>query len=172
MGLLGKLFGGSKKQASEPEQYIEDTLNTLLDKGQFDLSFEIDPQEGTKHPTFDINFFGDDEGLLTKKDALLLDSVQLFLKRSLQHNFAETIVNVRCDANGYREEESRQLESMIEKLKNKALDQGKSVYVKALSPKERRIVHQFIAQDERLKSKSIGDGHYKKIKIFPIEAAK
>jgi spoIIIJ-associated protein len=52
-----------------------------------------------------------------------------------------------------------------------ALEQGRSVYYRALPPKERKIVHQYLAQDPRIKSRSLGDGLYKKIKIYPVKSA-
>ena len=57
--------------------------------------------------------------------------------------------------------------NLAEKLKNRAIDQGKSVYLRALPPKDRKIIHQFLANDDRVKSRSVGDGLYKKIKIYP-----
>jgi spoIIIJ-associated protein len=60
---------------------------------------------------------------------------------------------------------------LAEKLKGIVIDKGRSVYVRALMPKDRKIVHQYLAGDERVKSKSIGDGLYKKIKIFPASSS-
>lgn len=174
MNFIGKLFGGGgdKKSYKKPKDLIESVLNTLIEKGGFDLSFDIEELSDQKVKAYKANFYGADEGMLTNKDGMLLDALQLFVKRTLQHNFADEPVNITCDANDFRAQESKYLESMIDKLKKKVLDQGRSVYVKALPPKERRIVHQFLAKDERVKSKSIGDGHFKKIKIYPVNANK
>lgn len=174
MGLFGKLFGGGDKNegVDTPEALIQDVFDNIIELAQLDLSFDLEEVEGQRVQAFKANFFGSDEKLLTKRDGQLLDALQLFSKRALQHQFSDEPVNIICDAGDFRAKENQQLEGMIEKLKNKALDQGRSVYVKALAPKERRIVHQFISKDERVKSKSIGDGHYKKIKIFPVDQAK
>ena len=174
MNLIKKLFGGGsgESKAKKPNVLIEDVLNTLIEKANLDLSFDLEEIEDQKVETYKANFYGADDEMLTDRDGLLLDSLQLFVKRTLQHNFPENPVNITCDANDFRAKESEYLESMIEKLKAKVLDQGRSVYVKALPPKERRIVHQFLAKDERVKSKSIGDGHFKKIKIYPVNASK
>ncbi len=166
MGLIGKLFGGGKKEgAKNPKSLIEKLLNGLIEKGGFDFSYEIESVESDTE-AYKVNFFGADEDMLTSKDGMLLEAIQLFVKRSLQHNFPDTPVNVMCDSNDYRTRENENLEAMIEKLKQKVLAQGKPVYVKALPPKERRVVHQFLSKDDRVKSRSIGDGHYKKIKIY------
>jgi spoIIIJ-associated protein len=48
-----------------------------------------------------------------------------------------------------------------------AVERGKPVYFRALTPKDRKTVHQYLAQDGRVKSRSVGEGLYKKIKIYP-----
>lgn len=171
MGLIGRLFGGGdKKGFKNPKQLIEHVLSGIIEKAGLEFAFDIEEIDGQENESYKVNFYGEDEDMLTQKDAMLLDALQLFLKRALQHHYSEQIINVTCDCNDFRTRENENLESMIDKLKEKVLAQGKPVYVKALAPKERRVVHQFLARDERVRSKSIGDGHYKKIKIYTASA--
>ena len=58
---------------------------------------------------------------------------------------------------------------LADKLKGIALEKGKSVYFRALPPKDRKVIHQYLANDQRVKSRSIGDGLFKKIKIYPVK---
>lgn len=169
MGLISRLFGGGGDNKGA-KNLIEEILNGLIEKSALELSFEIEKDKEQETETYKVNIFGADENMLTARDGMLLEAFQLFLKRVLQHNFPDTPVNVICDSNDYRSEENKTLEMMIDKLKEKALAQGRPVYVKALPPKERRVVHQFLAKDDRVKSKSIGDGHFKKIKIYAVNA--
>ena len=60
---------------------------------------------------------------------------------------------------------------LAEKLKGIALEKGKSVYFRALPPKDRKVIHQYLAEDGRVKSRSIGEGHFKKIKIYPTQTS-
>lgn len=170
MSLMSRLFGGGgngdKKSYKNPKALIEGVFSDLIEKAGLQLSFDVSANKEDEGESYKLNFYGEDEDMLISKDGQLLEAFQLFIKRVLQHNFPDTMVNVACDSNGYREKETQQLEATIDKLKQKVLAQGRPVYVKALPPKERRIVHQFLARDERVKSKSIGDGHFKKIKIF------
>jgi spoIIIJ-associated protein len=171
MGFIGKLFGGGDKKAKGPKALIEQILNGLIEKGGFDFSFDLEEAKDQDIEAYKVNFYGNDEEMLTQKDGMLLEAIQLFVKRALQHHFPDTPVNLMCDSNDYRTRENENLEAMIEKLKQKVLAQGRPVYVKALPPKERRVVHQFLSKDERVKSRSIGDGHYKKIKIYTAGGA-
>ena len=168
MSFIGRLFGGGseKKGYKNPKSLIEQVLNGLIEKGGFELSFDIETLKDQDIEAYKVNFYGADEEMIVSKDGMLLEAIQLLVKRALQHHFPEIPVNVMCDSNDYRTRENDNLEAMIDKLKEKVLAQGRPVYVKALPPKERRVVHQFLSRDERVKSRSIGDGHYKKIKIY------
>ncbi len=168
MGLFTKLFGG-KSANTEGQSFISELLDGTIEKAGLDISYEIKATVENDKDIVKIEFHGEDEDLFTNKDGALLDAFQLFLKRALQHDQPEDSTHLSCDCNGFREKANQHLVELAEKLKNKALDQGKSVYVRALAPKDRKIVHQFLADDERVKSRSVGDGLYKKIKIYPTK---
>lgn len=168
-GFFSKLFGGGKKE--DLESVVEATLNGILEKGGFDLSYELNLSKKEEVTEVKIEFSGGDEALLIDFKGQLLDAIQLIVKRVTQHHFAETPTNVIVDCGGYREQSEAALVERAEHLKTIAIEQGKSVYYRALPPKERKVVHQYLALDGRVKSRSLGDGLYKKIKIYPAKAA-
>lgn len=165
-GLLSKIFGKSdKKSELKIDDLVEDVIIGLLEKGNFLLSYEIkiDDTKGT----IDIELFGEDEDQLKERDGQMLDAVQLFLTRVIQHQMPDTRVSITVDCDGFREEANQLLIKLADKLKNIALKKQKSVYFRALPPKDRKVIHQYLAEDARVKSHSVGDGLYKKIKIYP-----
>lgn len=169
-GFFSKLFGGKKKEVSGVESLVHETLRGLFDRGGFDLNFETSmgtDDQGEVQLTIEVT--GADEDLLKDKEGQMIDSIQLFLKRVAQHNFPEDRTNIVIDCNGYLAESSQQLIELADKLKGIALEKGKSVYFRALPPKDRKVIHQYLAGDDRVKSRSIGDGLYKKIKIYPVK---
>lgn len=171
-GFFSKLFGGGKKKSSnnQIESLIQDTVATLIEKANFDLSFEISSEADDRgEPQIVINFSGSDEELLKDREGQMIEAIQLFLKRVLQHRFPEDKSNIVIDCNGFREESNQALIDLAEKLKGIALEKGKSVYFRALPPKDRKVIHQYLAADDRVKSRSIGDGLFKKIKIYPVK---
>jgi spoIIIJ-associated protein len=168
-GFFSKLFGGGKKE--NLESVVEATLNGILEKGNFDLSYELNLTKKDEVTDVKIEFSGNDEALLKDHKGQLLDAIQLIVKRVSQHHFADIQTNVVVDCGGYREESEAALIERAEHLKSIAIEQGKSVYYRALPPKERKVVHQYLAQDGRVKSRSLGDGLYKKIKIYPAKTA-
>ncbi|MGZ3691773.1 MAG: Jag family protein [Pseudobdellovibrionaceae bacterium] len=170
-GFFSKLFGGkSKSSGGEVETLVSNTLAGIIEKGQFDLSFKISyEKEPNAEGVLAIEISGNDEELLKDKKGQMLDALQLFLKRAVQHNFPEDKTNITVDCGGYREESAAALIERAENLKTIAIEQGKSVYYRALPPKDRKVVHQYLAQDARVKSRSLGEGLYKKIKIYPAK---
>jgi spoIIIJ-associated protein len=170
-GFFSKLFGGGKKKSeNEVESLVRETLEGLFEKAKLDLDFETRFEKTAEgEDTIHVEISGGDEDLLKDKEGQMIDAVQLFLKRVAQHNFADDKTNIIVDCNGFKEDSSAQLIELAEKLKGIALEKGKSVYFRALPPKDRKVIHQYLANDTRVKSRSIGDGLFKKIKIYPVK---
>ena len=164
-GLFGKLFGRKKKE-SGAEALVEDLMGQIVTLGRFELDCNVRPlNEGVVH----VEISGADEELLTQKEGMLLDALQLYVRRAVQHQMPEDNINVNLDCANFREQANEALIQLAEKLKGIALEKGKSVYFRALPPKDRKVIHQYLAEDGRVKSRSIGEGHFKKIKIYPVK---
>jgi spoIIIJ-associated protein len=165
-GILEKLFG-KKKKSDGVESLIEGLLTQVIELGNWDLAFEI--SRGEVEGEIAVNFSGGDEELLLAKEGQLLDALQLFVRRAVQHQMEDERGNINLDCANFREQANEALIALAEKLKGIALAKGKSVYFRALPPKDRKVIHQYLAEDGRVKSRSIGDGHFKKIKIYPVK---
>lgn len=162
MGFLSKIFGSGK---SDIETTLEEVLQTVLNKSGLELSFDIKSSSDGKEVLFDL--YGDDEPKAKDREGMLLDSLQLFLRRVLQHKFPDERVSIIVDCDSFREEADQALVDLAEKLKGICLKKKKPVYFRAFPPRERKIIHQYLSDDSKVKSKSVGDGLYKKIKVFP-----
>lgn len=165
-GLFGKLFGKKKKDVSGPEAMVENLVKNLIELSRLELSFDVKPMD---EGFINIDIFGNDEELLTSKEGQLLDALQLYVRRAVQHQLPDQNINVNLDCSNFREQANEALIALAEKLKGIALTKGKSVYFRALPPKDRKVIHQYLADDGRVKSRSIGEGHFKKIKIYPVK---
>lgn len=166
MSLFGKLFGKKDKKGEGPEAVVEEILGQVIALSHFELSYDIKTLEsGEIH----VDLFGKDEEMLTTKEGQLLDALQLYVRRAIQHQLPESTVNVNLDSANFREQANAALIALADKLKDIALTKGKSVYFRALPPKDRKVIHQYLAEDGRVKSRSVGEGHFKKIKIYPTK---
>jgi spoIIIJ-associated protein len=177
-GFFSRIFGGKKKETQHLErqdnessavELVREVMEGLIEKAQLDLSFDLKSDMNGETEEVTVELSGADEALLKEKEGALLDAFQLFFKRVVQHQIPDSRVNVSFDCNNFREESSKSLIELAEKLKEKCLEQGRSVYVRALPPKDRKVVHQYLANDERVRSRSVGEGLYKKIKIYPAK---
>lgn len=171
-GFFSKLFGGKKKDESSVEGLVNTTVSQLVEKGGFDLKFEVTAsktEEGEDQILIELS--GSDDGLLKDREGQMIDAIQLFVQRVIQHNFPEDRTKITVDCNGFLNESSQQLIELAEKLKSVAIEKGKPVYFRALPPKDRKVIHQYLSEDSRVKSRSVGDGLFKKIKIFPVKGA-
>lgn len=167
-GFLGKLFGKKSTEVSTPVSLINEVLEGLVQAGNFDFQYEVRQDDQNKENIL-VEIHGPDEELLRSREGQLLDAIQLFLTRVLQHRLRDERVSIQVDNSGYREQANQELTDLAEKLKNIALDKGKPVYFRALPPRDRKVIHQYLAEDGRVKSRSIGEGLYKKIKIYPLK---
>ena len=161
---FGKIFGSSKKELEKDDalNLVGDVLQTLIEISGLKLSFDL---EKDTSEILRIDFFGEDEEMLTDKDGQLLDAFQLYLKRVVQHQWPEERTNIVVDCDGFREKMNESLINLAEKLKGLVVSKGKPVYFRALPPRDRQVIHQYLAEDDRIRSRSVGDGLYKKIKI-------
>ena len=161
--MFKKLFKGKE---TSPQKLVEQILQDLLEQGGFSLSVEVQQKE----EEIAVEVFGEDEGLLKNRDGRLLLALQTYLNRVVQHHFFGENVFVRLDSGNFFEEREQRLLDLAEKLKRKALNTGRPVYLKkALSPFQRRKVHQLLTKEGDVKTSSIGDGFYKNICITPAD---
>lgn len=168
MAFLEKLFGRKKEDKQDGAHgLLSEALDGIIQSGGFELEYKISA-EGAEGDLM-VEFYGTDEEMLTEREGQLLDAFQLYLKRVVQHQLPDERINVNVDCAGFRQQANEALIELADKLKEIALTKGKSVYFRALPPKDRKVVHQHLAEDGRVKSRSIGDGHFKKIKIYPVK---
>lgn len=170
-GFFSKLFGGKKEEESNVQSLVKETAAELLKQAGFNMSFDCKVEKSEENDEIMIDFYGDDEELITARKGEVLDAIQLFLKRTTQHHFPEDKTSIVVDCGGFRDQMNSALIERAEHLKNIAIEQGKSVFYRALPPKERKVVHQYLAKDPRVKSRSLGEGLFKKIKIYPAKGA-
>ncbi len=161
--MFKKFFKGKDKS---PSDFIEQVLQDLLEKGGFSLSVELTEKEEGE---IFVEIFGEDEGLLKAKDGRLLLALQTYFNRVVQHHFFGQNIFLHIDSGNFFKEREQRLLDLASKLKQKALSTGRPVYFKkALSPFQRRKVHQFLTERGDVKTSSVGEGFYKNICISPV----
>ena len=97
-GFFSKLFRRNKSAlAGTPEEMIKETLNGVIEKAGFDLTFTLSAVEGG----YSVALAGEDSKLVTDREGLLIDSFQIFLKRMLQNKFSQEKIEIEVDCDGF-----------------------------------------------------------------------
>jgi spoIIIJ-associated protein len=112
------------------------------------------------------NINGGHSGVLIGKRGQTLDAIQYILEKIINKQNLQK-VRVQVDIEGYLENRKDGLLALAGRLSDKASKTGRPVTVGNMSSHDRRIVHLALKMDEKVKTKSIGDGLIRKLVIFP-----
>lgn len=140
---------------------IKELLATLLRLMDFpsEISISASGDKVTAHIRTENN-----ADQIIGRDGSTLDALQYLLRKIVTQKFPEKI-NLDLDADNYREDRKKELEALALDLANKVRETGKSQIISALNPAERRIVHIALQDDTTIRSSSIGEGLFKKVRI-------
>lgn len=147
--------------AAEVLQEIKELLATLL--RLMDLPAEITMSAAGNKVTAHISAENNAAEIIGR-DGSTLDALQYLLRKIVTQKFPEKI-NLNLDAGTYREDRRQELEALALEMANKVKETGKSQIISALNPAERRIVHVTLQDDTDIRSASIGEGLFKKVRI-------
>jgi spoIIIJ-associated protein len=111
---------------------------------------------------------GEDAGLLIGKQGQTLEALQYLVTKILSKQTKKK-PRVVIDIESYRERHKQSLIEMAMKQGAKAKRIGKPVTLNPMNAHDRRIVHLALQQDKDIKTKSRGEGLYKKIIIYPVK---
>ena len=169
------LFGPRKttyKHSLKPifKKVLTPFLIGILRKAQLDLFVKA----SFKDNHLKVTFTGKDLGLLLRNKAELLVSFETITKQFLLRKVFmknEVKLTLRCfNEDNYKDKSreknsEKQILSHVDEMKKKVLDSKKAMLLKSMNPAERRIVHQYIGEDPKFKSNSIGEGRFKKVEL-------
>jgi spoIIIJ-associated protein len=108
---------------------------------------------------------GGNEEEIIGPEGQTLDSLQ-YLMRKIVSRRVEGKVMFSVDVGSYREVRRDDLEEMALKLADEVRSTGRTRSIPALNPAERRIVHMKLQDDPTIRSRSVGEGQFKKILIY------
>ncbi len=111
---------------------------------------------------------GEDAGLLIGKQGQTLEALQ-YLVTKIVAKQTQQKPRVIIDIESYRERHKQSLIDLALKQGEKAKRSGKPVTLNPMNAHDRRIVHLALQPDKEVKTKSRGEGLYKKIIIYPVK---
>lgn len=108
---------------------------------------------------------GDFEEELTGLDGKVLDSLQYILRKIVTRKAPERL-RISINVGDFREKRLENLKVKAVELSTLVKDDGKTQVLPALNPSERRAIHMILQEDKEIRSRSVGDGLFKKILIY------
>jgi len=159
-----KLFGMKNKEIvirAWPKDDLEENsvakfLNKLLNLFPLELTYQIKQRDEMIFFIFD----GQDKYLLLRKEGALLLALQHLLNK-----ISPQKVQIDCDF--FRKRKERELRQYVQNIARQVHETGKDEVLDLMNPYERRIVHIAVNQIPGITTESIGNGFWKKVKIYP-----
>ena len=111
-----------------------------------------------------IDFSGDDMGILIGKRGQTLDSLQ-YLISLVVNKESDAYIKVKVDTEDYRERRKQTLENLAKNLSYKVKRTRRPVTLEPMNPYERRIIHSALQNDRYVETHSEGDEPYRKVVI-------
>lgn len=108
---------------------------------------------------------GDFEENLIGLDGKVLDSLQYLLRKIVSRKVPERL-RISINVGDFREKRLEELKVRAVELAAQVKEDGKTQVLPALNPSERRVIHMILQEDKNIRSRSVGDGLFKKILIY------
>ncbi len=115
--------------------------------------------------TAQCNVSSDHEELLVSQEGKTLDSLQYLLRKIISKKLPGR-VQLTIDVGNYREQRYQQLQALALEYSALVKENGKTQVISSLNPSERRVVHVALQEDPEVRSRSIGEGLFKKVLIY------
>ena len=113
-----------------------------------------------------VELASEDSGILIGKQGRTVDALQ-FLLNLLIDSRSRNGRRIMIDIANYREKRQRRLSRMAKSIADKVARTRRSVALEYMNPYERRIVHISLEDDDRVFTRSDGNGLYQRVRILP-----
>jgi spoIIIJ-associated protein len=147
----------------EPAARVETMLDEIVDA--LDLEAEIEIVEDDDQITARVD--GEDLGLLIGRRGQTIDAVQLLCYRAAFRGRGDR-KRVSVDAAGYRQQRRETVERQADRAAERALETGKEIELEPMSPTERKIVHDRLADRSGLETFSEGEEPERCVIVAPL----
>lgn len=145
---------------AEERNNVEQTLKDLLRALQLDVDLEAEEEDGRLY----FNVSGPEARIFQRKEDNL-KSVSMLLQAYHDKNYPDSELEIRFDANRSMRDREKELRSMAFAAADELKADGDETVLEPLNPYERRIVHMTLQGIEHVDTSSMGDGHYKRLRV-------
>lgn len=115
--------------------------------------------------TVQCHISGPHEEHIVGPEGRTLDSLQYLLRKMVSRHLPDRIM-LALNAGDFRERRAEELKVRAVELAELVKADGKTQAIPALNPSERRVVHMVLQDDKGVRSRSVGEGLFKKVLIY------
>lgn len=163
---------GPEAEEDEDEQPLEPPSAENLAAIQADLhrlltlmGLPSEVQVVFEQNTVQCNISGLHEAHIVGPEGRTLDSLQYLLRKMVSRHLPDKIM-LALNAGDFRERRAEELKVRAVELAELVKADGKTQAIPALNPSERRVVHMVLQDDKGVRSRSVGEGLFKKVLIY------
>lgn len=109
---------------------------------------------------------GGNAAVLIGKRGQTLEAMQYLVEKIINKQ-NEQRLRVEVDVEGYLQAQRDRLEKLALRLGEKVKKTGKPVTAGQFNAHDRRIIHIALKEDREVRTHSVGEGYYRKLKIYP-----
>ncbi len=152
-----------EQEPCSPEdcRLIEDELKQILQLMDFSSTVELKVEDRTVRCQIESE---SEEELIGPKGKTL-EALQYLIRKMVARKI-DNQPKITIDIGNYRQRRLEELKEKARELGEKVKNDGRTRAIPSLNPSERRIVHLELQSDGGVKSRSVGDGPFKKVLIF------
>ena len=140
---------------------VENDLKRMLEMMNFPS--EVKVTSDRENVTAQID--GEYVNAIVGEKGKILDSLQYLIRKMVGKNFPEKAI-ISLDAGDFRANRDEELKQLGLKLAAEVKKKGRTRSIPSLNPYERRIVHIALQDDKDIRSRSVGEGLFKKVLIY------
>ena len=154
-----------EEQEAEPDVTIDRNDELFITSKNFlkqmieDMGIDCDIESRTEGNMIKFNIMCSEEsdiGIIIGKRGETLDSLQYIVNLVTNRN-ADSYIRVILDCNQYRSKRERSLQKLARRLADKAIQTGRDIKLEPMNPYERRIIHTYLQNDEKVNTFSQGN---------------
>ncbi|MFA7674294.1 MAG: RNA-binding cell elongation regulator Jag/EloR [Clostridia bacterium] len=136
--------------------FLEDVLS------QMELNPKVTVIE--EEDIFKADIVTDDSGLIIGRRGEVLQALQFITSQVVSRAY-DTHIRVLLDTENYRERHKEYLEDLAEKTAEKVIKTRRDFMLDPMSSYERRIIHTFLQENEKVMTYSVGEEPFRKVVI-------
>jgi spoIIIJ-associated protein len=154
---------GAEAIPAEPAERVRAILERVVDTLELDASIDVSEDERQITGTID----GEDVGRLIGRRGQTIDAVQFVCYRAAQRGMTDR-KRVIVDAAGYRERRREQVVHQADRAAERAIETGREIELEPMTPTERKVVHDHLAERAGVETFSEGDEPDRCVIVAPL----